>query len=97
MGIKVPVGGRYARVCGEVLDAGVRIAIRSYTHCPQTARMYYKPPATTAADGIGRSSAGAASSSSGGEEKAADARTKQLQQAAVSAKAVQMILYGNRA
>ncbi|TVU44551.1 hypothetical protein EJB05_03996, partial [Eragrostis curvula] len=97
MRIKVPVGGRYARVCGEVLDAGVRIAVRSYTHCPQTARMYYKPPATDAADGNGRSTA----SSSCGEEKAAaggaDARMNQPQQAAVAAKAVQMILYGNRA
>lgn len=32
--------GKYA----EVLDAGVRIAARFHSHCPQTARMYYHPP-----------------------------------------------------
>ncbi|KAH6765891.1 hypothetical protein C2S52_016874 [Perilla frutescens var. hirtella] len=29
----------------ELLDAGVRIACRFHSHCPQTARMYYHPPA----------------------------------------------------
>lgn len=29
----------------ELLDAGVRIAARFHSHCPQTARMYYHPPA----------------------------------------------------
>ena len=33
--------GKYA----ELLDAGVRIAARFHSHCPQTARMYYHPPA----------------------------------------------------
>ncbi|KAL0377155.1 UNVERIFIED_CONTAM: hypothetical protein Scaly_0833100 [Sesamum calycinum] len=28
----------------ELLDAGVRIACRFHSHCPQTARMYYHPP-----------------------------------------------------
>ncbi|KAL2932593.1 Exosome complex exonuclease RRP44 [Bienertia sinuspersici] len=28
----------------ELLDAGVRIAARFHSHCPQTARMYYHPP-----------------------------------------------------
>ncbi|KZV36358.1 hypothetical protein F511_03799 [Dorcoceras hygrometricum] len=28
----------------EILDAGVRIAARFHSHCPQTARMYYHPP-----------------------------------------------------
>ncbi|KAI3922181.1 hypothetical protein MKX01_005870 [Papaver californicum] len=28
----------------EMLDTGVRIATRFQSHCPQTARMYYKPP-----------------------------------------------------
>ncbi|KAF5182116.1 hypothetical protein FRX31_028297 [Thalictrum thalictroides] len=28
----------------EMLDMGVRIVARSYSHCPQTARMYYHPP-----------------------------------------------------
>jgi hypothetical protein len=38
--------GRYA----ELLDMGVRIAARFHSHCPQTARMYYKPPTTTTPD-----------------------------------------------
>ncbi|OWM78393.1 hypothetical protein CDL15_Pgr016117 [Punica granatum] len=29
----------------EILDAGVRIAARFHSHCPQTARLYYHPPA----------------------------------------------------
>nr|DAD22360.1 TPA_asm: hypothetical protein HUJ06_023823 [Nelumbo nucifera] len=29
---------------GEMLDTGVRIVARFHSHCPQTARMYYKPP-----------------------------------------------------
>ncbi|KAJ6755134.1 hypothetical protein OIU79_027696 [Salix purpurea] len=32
--------GKYA----EILDAGIRIASRFHSHCPQTARMYYHPP-----------------------------------------------------
>ncbi|KAJ3705560.1 hypothetical protein LUZ61_009265 [Rhynchospora tenuis] len=31
----------------ELLDMGVRIAARFHSHCPQTARMYYKPPPST--------------------------------------------------
>lgn len=30
----------------EMLDMGIRIAARFHSHCPQTARMYYKPPST---------------------------------------------------
>ncbi|KAK1311888.1 hypothetical protein QJS10_CPA07g00998 [Acorus calamus] len=33
--------------CVELLDMGVRIAARFHSHCPQTARMYYKPPQTS--------------------------------------------------
>ncbi|KAJ0038296.1 hypothetical protein Pint_23967 [Pistacia integerrima] len=29
----------------EILDAGVRIAARFHSHCPQTAPRYYHPPA----------------------------------------------------
>ncbi|CAK9187434.1 unnamed protein product [Ilex paraguariensis] len=29
----------------EILDVGVRIAARFHSHCPQTARLYYHPPA----------------------------------------------------
>lgn len=28
----------------ELLDAGIRIAARFNSHCPQTSRMYYHPP-----------------------------------------------------
>ncbi|CAM0876054.1 unnamed protein product [Alopecurus aequalis] len=31
----------------EMLDMGVRMATRFHSHCPQTARMYYKPPQST--------------------------------------------------
>ncbi|THU60292.1 hypothetical protein C4D60_Mb07t11090 [Musa balbisiana] len=34
----------------EMLDMGVRIAARFHSHCPQTARMYYKPPSSTSDD-----------------------------------------------
>ncbi|KAL6880082.1 hypothetical protein ACP4OV_011647 [Aristida adscensionis] len=39
--------GKYA----ELLDMGVRIAARFHSHCPQTARMYYHPPAGAPAAG----------------------------------------------
>jgi hypothetical protein len=35
----------------EMLDMGVRIAARFHSHCPQTARMYYKPPQSSSAAG----------------------------------------------
>ena len=38
------IGSRYGRVCEELLEMGARVAVRSYGHCPQTGRMYYKPP-----------------------------------------------------
>ncbi|KAH0730882.1 hypothetical protein KY285_001792 [Solanum tuberosum] len=28
----------------ELLDAGIRIAARFNSHCPQTSRIYYHPP-----------------------------------------------------
>ncbi|XAR54378.1 hypothetical protein NMG60_11029475 [Bertholletia excelsa] len=31
----------------ELLDAGVRMAARFHSHCPQTARLYYHPPANS--------------------------------------------------
>ncbi|XXG79457.1 hypothetical protein AAC387_Pa09g0515 [Persea americana] len=46
----------------EMLDAGVRIVARFHSHCPQTARLYYKPPAS---NGIGSSSGGGSNSSGG--------------------------------
>jgi hypothetical protein len=45
----------------EMLDMGVRIAARFHSHCPQTARMYYKPAdgasSMAAAGGLGLDSA----------------------------------------
>ncbi|KAB2013094.1 hypothetical protein ES319_D09G133900v1 [Gossypium barbadense] len=35
--------GKYS----ELLGAGVRIAARFHSHCPQTARLYYHPPPNT--------------------------------------------------
>ncbi|MCE3049446.1 hypothetical protein HAX54_044829 [Datura stramonium] len=34
----------------ELLDAGIRIAARFNSHCPQTSRMYYHPPTPTKLD-----------------------------------------------
>ncbi|KAJ8461669.1 hypothetical protein OPV22_034595 [Ensete ventricosum] len=34
----------------EMLDVGVRIAARFHSHCPQTARLYYKPPSSVSDD-----------------------------------------------
>ncbi|CAD6214420.1 unnamed protein product [Miscanthus lutarioriparius] len=61
----------------EMLDMGVRIAARFHSHCPQTARLYYKPPQTQSA---GTSSS---SSSAGAADDAAKARTFGLDAAAV--------------
>ncbi|OEL24761.1 hypothetical protein BAE44_0014220 [Dichanthelium oligosanthes] len=46
----------------ELLDMGVRMAARFHSHCPQTARLYYHPPAgaPTAAGGDGRKAESAA-------------------------------------
>ncbi|CAI9103025.1 OLC1v1001438C1 [Oldenlandia corymbosa var. corymbosa] len=41
------MGSKYV----ELLDAGVRIAARFHSHCPQTGRMYYHPPAGHHDDG----------------------------------------------
>jgi hypothetical protein len=49
----------------EMLDMGVRIAARFHSHCPQTARMYYKPPQTqTSSSSSSSSSADDAKSTS---------------------------------
>ncbi|KAL5995257.1 hypothetical protein ACLOJK_025315 [Asimina triloba] len=53
--VGVAVGmGKYM----ELLDAGVRIVARFHSHCPQTARMYYKPPACSPSRGGSREEAG---------------------------------------
>ena len=50
----------------EMLDMGVRIAARFHSHCPQTARMYYKPPQGQAATTSGAAEDDARARSSGG-------------------------------
>nr|AGT17071.1 hypothetical protein SHCRBa_027_I16_F_40 [Saccharum hybrid cultivar R570] len=57
-----------------MLDMGVRIAARFHSHCPQTARMYYKPPQTQSA---------ATSSSPSSADAAAKATSFGLDAAAV--------------
>ncbi|KAJ3673402.1 hypothetical protein LUZ60_006776 [Juncus effusus] len=37
----------------ELLDLSARIAARFNSHCPQTARTYYKPPQTLSTDDSG--------------------------------------------
>ncbi|CAM0876056.1 unnamed protein product [Alopecurus aequalis] len=43
----------------EMLDMGVRIAARFHSHCPQTARMYYKPPQSTSSSSAAGATEGA--------------------------------------
>lgn len=60
----------------EMLDAGVRIAARFHSHCPQTARMYYHPPANSDDphhDGFG---VGVGSGGGGGGVKVAPAQMR---------------------
>uniref|UniRef100_A0A0D9UW86 Uncharacterized protein n=1 Tax=Leersia perrieri TaxID=77586 RepID=A0A0D9UW86_9ORYZ len=68
-------------VYGDLLDMGVRVAVRAYTHCPQTARMYYKPPSTpsTAATASSRCSRSSSSSSCADES---DVTSRKQQEAA---------------
>ncbi|CAN6567273.1 hypothetical protein EV1_039312 [Malus domestica] len=54
----------------EILDQGVRIVARSYSHCPQTSRMYYHPPPPSHEDhqhGHHNFHSGGATSSGGGD------------------------------
>ncbi|MQL80229.1 hypothetical protein Taro_012681 [Colocasia esculenta] len=60
---KAAAMGRYM----EMLDMGVRIAARFHSHCPQTARMYYKPPTSGChGGGDGDDEHGAIGSNAGG-------------------------------
>ncbi|CAI0402512.1 unnamed protein product [Linum tenue] len=52
----------------ELLDVGARIVGRFYSHCPQTARMYYHPPSN--ADQYHQDHAGGISQSSSGVKSA---------------------------
>jgi hypothetical protein len=61
----------------EMLDMGVRIAARFHSHCPQTARMYYKPPQTQA------TTTTSSSSSSSADDAAAKGRSFGLHAAPV--------------
>ncbi|KAJ1288052.1 hypothetical protein BS78_02G059100 [Paspalum vaginatum] len=51
----------------ELLDMGVRIAARFHSHCPQTARLYYHPPAGGDA---GRRAGGGTASAAGKMQQA---------------------------
>jgi hypothetical protein len=70
--------------CGayeELLDMAYRIAVRSYTHLPQTSRAYYKPPPTTTTTNGGPKSSARSSADLKGD--ASSARRNQQQEAAV--------------
>ncbi|RCV40433.1 hypothetical protein SETIT_9G053200v2 [Setaria italica] len=71
-----PIGSWYGRVCEELLEMGARVAVRSYGHCTQTGRMYYKPPSTPATADSNRNGEEAAS---GGAGAAAAAVRRQQQ------------------
>ncbi|RCV40427.1 hypothetical protein SETIT_9G052600v2 [Setaria italica] len=90
-----PIGSRYGRVCEELLEMGARVAVRSYGHCPQTGRMYYKPPSTPATGTADGSRNGEESASREAGASAAAARRQQQQAAAkVEFHASEFILYG---
>ncbi|KAF7054968.1 hypothetical protein CFC21_062549 [Triticum aestivum] len=72
----------------ELLDMGVRIAARFHSHCPQTARMYYHPPASSSA-APGAGDAGGMVPGEGGA--VAMAMMKRQQRAAIDA--TEIILY----
>ena len=71
----------------ELLDMGVRIAARFHSHCPQTARMYYHPPASSSA----APGAGDGGRMVPGEGAVAMAMMKRQQRAAIDA--TEIILY----
>ncbi|CAN6308893.1 unnamed protein product [Urochloa humidicola] len=96
-----PMGSRYGRVCEELLEMGARVAVRSYGHCPQTGRMYYKPPSSTPAtadEGSGNgeeaASGAAAPAVARMQQQAAAARRQQQQAAKVEFHGSEFILYG---
>uniref|UniRef100_A0A0D9UW89 Uncharacterized protein n=1 Tax=Leersia perrieri TaxID=77586 RepID=A0A0D9UW89_9ORYZ len=67
-------------VYGDLLDMGVRVAVRAYTHCPQTARMYYKPPSTPSPPTTSRCSRSSSSSSCADESDVTSRKQQQQQQ-----------------
>ncbi|ONI20506.1 hypothetical protein PRUPE_2G019800, partial [Prunus persica] len=58
----------------EILDQGVRIAARSYSHCPQTSRMYYHPPPPSHEDHHNLHNFGGGATTSGGDAATAQMR-----------------------
>ncbi|CAN6286512.1 unnamed protein product [Urochloa humidicola] len=93
------MGSRYGRVCEELLEMGARVAVRSYGHCPQTGRMYYKPPSTpaTADDGSvneEEAASGALAAAAARRQQAAAARRQQQAAAKVEFHGSEFILYG---
>ncbi|CAL4919558.1 unnamed protein product [Urochloa decumbens] len=90
------MGSRYGRVCEELLEMGARVAVRSYGHCPQTGRMYYKPPSTpaTADDGSGNGEEAAPGAAAARQQAAAARRQQQQAAAKVEFHGSEFILYG---
>ena len=92
------IGSRYGRVCEELLEMGARVAVRSYGHCPQTGRMYYKPPSTPAtADGSGngkKAASGGTASTLAAAEAAEAARRQRQVASKVEFHGSEFILYG---
>jgi hypothetical protein len=68
----------------ELLDMAARVAVRTYTHLPQTSRAYYKPPQTTTTATTNTASASRRSSADF-DGDASSTRRKQQQEAAVRA------------
>ncbi|KQK12673.1 hypothetical protein BRADI_1g05290v3 [Brachypodium distachyon] len=75
--------GKYA----EMLDMAARVAVRSYTHCPHTARVYYKPPQTPTTTAAAASSASCGAREKAGAEESSKTQ-QQPQQAAAAVRAV---------
>ncbi|CAL4944896.1 unnamed protein product [Urochloa decumbens] len=96
------MGSRYGRVCEELLEMGARVAVRSYGHCPQTGRMYYKPPSTPATaddcSGNGEEAASGPAAAARRQQQAAAAAARRQQQQQAAAKVEfhgsEFILYG---
>ncbi|KAJ1293188.1 hypothetical protein BS78_01G048900 [Paspalum vaginatum] len=90
-----PMGSLCNRLCQELLDMGARVAVRSYSHCPQTGRMYYKPPSTPATAAItGGGDPVDAACGGAGASAAATMRKQQQAAAEVVFHASEFILYG---
>lgn len=83
----------------EMLDMGVRIATRFHSHCPQTARMYYKPPSSDPGDdgqgAVGKSRVGGGGDDVIGWAPGRECRRSggKIERAAVLSDATEKIIY----